>query len=169
MKTISELNSKIWYRFLKVIFVLAFIVVSLITVFIVYDSNKSKWVNDYIVTCNFGDKTTFAAWNEKSILLTDYDLRNYISDIPDYKKEAIQKACGITQQDLNNLFDSITQGIDKEQKLFDVKKANVEIGNILKAILFSLLSLVPVIIIFEIIKRAFYYIVLGSLRPPKNS
>jgi hypothetical protein len=163
MKTISELEDKIWYRFLKVIFFTIFVSVSLVIVGSIYNGNRPEWIKDHIITCNYGNKTSFAAWNEKGIL----NVREDMSAIPDYTKEIIQKACGISEKEMEDKFDAILNNTDNGKPLFSIVQGEVPTGNMLKAILFSLLGLLVALVVFELIKRVFYYIVLGNFRPKK--
>jgi hypothetical protein len=138
-----------------------------VTVVLVWDSNGTKTVEDYIITCNFGNKTTFAAWHEKNIWITALDLRNYLGSLPEKTKQVIIKECAISETELYNKMEAVKNGTDSGENLYDITRDKVEVGNDIKAIGFVILSVIIVIIIFEIIKRIFYYIVLGSFRPPK--
>jgi len=168
MKTINELNEKIWYRLIKVIFAIIFLCVSLFVVIGIYNQYKSRETDDYTVTCNYGNRNEFEAINDKQILITDFDLKNGISSISDYKKELIQKACAISDQELKVKFDAILNKTDDGKSLFDVRKSKVNVGSNLKATVYSLFGLAIVLAIFEVLKRVFYYIILGTPRPKKE-
>lgn len=150
MQTIGELNKKTWFRLLKVIYLLiyAIIIISIIYNFFVYErKNKIDNSNSYI-HCDDG----------KNLSLSENNI--YLDNENDNKKFLdIKILCG-ADIDKNNL------------KLEDVSKPNYEI--IAKytmdwVILFKSLILPFVILILsgEIIKRIFYYIILGSLKPNK--
>jgi len=162
-----RLNKQPWYRFIKVVYLSVFALTIIVSVFVVYDENKSKWFDDYIITCQYGNKTVFSAQKEESIYLNDYDLKNGISSIPDHTKEKIQKVCGISQEEIQNMIAATLKKDGFVPALFRVEKGTIEINSKIKAIGYSLLDILIVALIFEILRRIFYYIILGSLRPQK--
>jgi hypothetical protein len=123
-KTIRSLNEKIWYRLAKVIFLLCFAITAFITVFITFDTKKTRVITDYAVS---------------------------------------------------TLIVKITIGEDDGKKIFDfndfgneIKIETTETEDTLGAIKYSILNFVIVVLIFEVIRRMFFYIVLGKLFPKKS-
>lgn len=166
-KTISHLNSKAWYRFLKVIFILVLALSELTAVVGVYESNKPVEVSDYMITCNYGNQKVFFAQDE-GIYLYSSDLSNGLSSLPDYQKEEISKdKCQISQQTLNAKLSAITSGTDDGKKLFDIVEASHTKGGYAEALGYALLAALAVVLFFEIVRRIFYYIILGKFNPPK--
>jgi hypothetical protein len=101
-KTISYLNSRAWYRLLKVVYVFAFLLVSSGSVAIINELHGTRQIDDYRVVCNYGNRMNFLAHTDKSIYLSDYELRNGLTDIPDYEKESLQTACGISKAEIQS-------------------------------------------------------------------
>lgn len=150
MKTISELNSKVWYRFLKVIYVLLFILglfYALIGGFFVV---SPTFVNEKsYIKCNDGREFTL---NELGISLPG----PYVP-YQGYEDIVIKQNCGSTQWEKNNGY--------------YVKKNYTLMPSLTRdwftTIGLSVFYVIVTIIIFQLIKRVFYYIILGSFRPPK--
>lgn len=166
MQTISELNKKIWYRFIKVIFILIITISSGLAVYINFDAVGS-YQDDHRITCNYGNKTNFLAYKDKNIYLSlDYYLHGLVG-LSDNTKEKIQSICEISQEELTAKLDRIFKGNDNSKRLFDITKEKVITNTYWTAIIWSIISVLIILLIFEIIKRAFYYIVLGKIKPPK--
>lgn len=164
-KTLNYLNSKMWYRLIKVIFLGVFVLVEIVSVFAVYDENRTVQTETQVVTCNYGNKNMFVP-QMKGIYISDYDLRNGISSIPDYGKEQIRQACGVSQIEIQKLITD-TLNNSNTPALFSVGKGTTTHGSTPRAIVYSLLDILVIALVFEVVRRAFYYIVLGSLRPQK--
>lgn len=161
MKTVIELNDRAWYRLLKVIFILIIIFAAFIAIYVNYDA-VGNYQTDYTVSCNYGHKSTFLAHKDKQIYIPSY--YNYtfsLAKLPDDTKEELQAACGISQEELfakmNNINDS--------KKLFELSETKIITDTYLSATFWSIISLLVILAIAEIIRRVFYYIVLGSLKP----
>jgi hypothetical protein len=165
MKTVSELNAKWWYRLVKVVFIATFLVSAIFAAYATFDTSRTRTVSDYIVKCNYGSKATFAAWQDKGIYISSYSY-NGISSLSDSQKEDLQKACGITQDVMNGIFDQIRAGANpKDYALFNIALGKVDVGSNFKAVLYSLLSIMGVYLVFEVARRAFYYVLLGKILP----
>jgi len=160
-KTISYLNSKIWYRFIKVAYTLLFLVISVTVIFSIFSENiRVLDMPNSQVICQYG--------NEKQLLIKEvFDkdempniLPNYYYDANTALSEKIIKSCGIneviTRSTQPDGFISDPYRIEKRYK-----------NNITTALLYSLLSVVITILIFEIVRRVFYYIALGTIKPKK--
>ncbi len=81
MKTIKELNEKIWYRALKVFYTLVFVIATIIGNFIFFTSTPLKSIDlkNTTITCNYWDKKSFSPAS-KNISLDNYDFNNYRFD-----------------------------------------------------------------------------------------
>jgi hypothetical protein len=168
MKTIAGLNQKWWYRLMKVAFVLSFIVVAPLVAMSVYSSNMPFSYTDYQVTCNYGNKETFLAFQDKRILITNYDLRDGLASLSDYAKTDLQNACDISELEIQRSSMSV-YGVNLQvQPLYTIAPERVTDGSVWIAIGYSALALSMVAVVFEIFRRLFYYIILGSFRPIKR-
>jgi hypothetical protein len=138
MKTIAELNQKIWYRFLKVLYVLVFIPVFIIPVLFIVSAYSSKLdsTESYIL-CDNGKILNSTVLKQRDIFLW------YISSSD---KNTIRNMCGCENYKLISVY------------------TKREWGSTFGG---SLLSLLIVYVIFATGQRLFYYIVLGSFIPPK--
>ncbi len=166
-KTISYLNSKTWYRLLKVIFIFIFLITCLVTVINSFDVVGS-YQDDYLVVCNMGNKNTFLAYKDKKIYVPSYnDYTDSLAKLPDNIKKDLVSACAISEGEMSTKLDKIFNGTDDGNKFYDLTPTKVITDTYLTASLWSILSIFIIFLVFEIIKRAFYYIVLGSLKPVK--
>ena len=163
MKTITELNDKAWYRLLKVIFILIIIFAASIAIYINYDA-VGNYQTDFTVNCNYGHKSTFLAYKDKQIYIPSYyDYTYSLAKLPDDTKVELQVACGISQEEL---FAKMNDTNDSK-KLFELSETKIITDTYLSATVWSIISLLIIFVIAEILRRVFYYIVLGSLRPKK--
>lgn len=167
MKTTAELNNKIWYRLVKVIFILVVAIASVLGVIINFDE-VGNYQTDYSVTCNYGNKSTFLAYKDKEIYISSYeDYSESLAKLPDSTKEQLKSACEISKEEMTAKLDSYFNGTDDGKKIYDLTETKVVTDTYVTATLWSALTLLIIFIISEIIRRAFYYIVLGSIRPKK--
>jgi hypothetical protein len=171
MKTITELNDKVWYRVLKVIYILIFVPIFILAFFAGYwlteppglelDTGKS-----YVI-CDNGEK--FKVWEAER----EADRLNII--VP--QELAIKLHCRKDFRD--ELLKKYKNPIWTRFSVDDIKRFD-EINYTLvpfytgsnerdwsKAIGISFLCIVGAVFLFELIRRIFYYIVLGTLRPRK--
>lgn len=169
MKTISELNSRWWYRLIKVLFLLLLVLIFLFSFAVVYTTYHVRNVSDYLVTCDYGNKKTFDAYKDAGIQILSFNLDGpaTVGSLNDYEREAIQKACGITSSEAVQMLRNSLSGNSGIPSLFVIQPTTVTEGSTLSVVLFSALSLLIILITFEFIRRMFYYIVLGKIRPPK--
>lgn len=165
--TIAYLVSKVWYRFIKVVFLLIFILAVILGCCLSYDSYRTRQVDDYLVTCQYGNKTSFAAWDEKGIYLSDYDLTNGLSSIPDGTKAKIMKSCEISEAEIDNFVSVLQENDGFVPDLYRISKTKIEKGGTARIVEYSLIYIFIISLVFEVIRRAFYYIALGTIRPKK--
>lgn len=159
-KTITYLNEKMWYRFLKVMFIFVFIL-SIIFVIgslvaVVGDRN-----NDLIV-CNYGNKKTFLRKNT--------DIGYWITE--DSIKAEFPYSATYWPSAALEYDRSLCQFVNAEIKLpnnstppITIVSAFSTFGAVLKFSLYLLLFSIIDIFIFVTIKGVFYYIALGKLYP----
>ncbi len=170
--TVKELNNNWWYRLTKVAY-LAICIITAITVITLSFQEVGSYQEDYTVQCNYGNKNTFLAAKDKSIYISStYDYSDSLADLPDYTKTALQSACGISRNEVSKILgysDSFTpddnQKLGEEKKLFEITKTKINTATYRDAIQWSLLSLLGIGIMFEVIRRIFYYVVLGKIKP----
>lgn len=145
-----------------------FLLTSLVAIAINYDSHKARQVEDYRVVCNYGSKTNFLAREDEGIYLVYYNLRNGLANIPDHVKESLQAACGITEAELKGVFDAVLYDpTNPSPALFTITEEHFTRGGLAEVAGYSFLSVFVIALVFEIMRRIFYYIALGSLRPAK--
>jgi hypothetical protein len=179
-KTISHLNNKVWYRLIKVIYIVAILIAITISSAIIVDSNSRRFDNgkSYVI-CYDGKKSGL---KDISVYLnSDY--------VPSYYENDIRQFC-LTNSDLGEIAKSkYPQYNDfsneevgkrlKENNSFFLKSVLVQTKNYSLTPIYTnrnwfitigecILGALVILLISETIKRVFYYIVLGSLRPKKN-
>lgn len=213
-KTIAHLNSKWWYRLIKVLYVLSFITLIAITNFFVYTFTSGITNIDYgktLVRCeilephepfsieSIGIKINKAYFDDKGV----FDYRGYFTGNHEYEIKYILAACvgkkhrqDILSGDVyvfqrtieivrskkddseqkrllerdGRLIESAPYNSAKEKylnfstKLFDV----VPQYTYLVFLKYFVLANIAICATLEILRRIFYYIVLGKFRPPKT-
>lgn len=162
MKTVKNLNSKVWYRFLKVIYVLFFLPFFISSIYSGYGFTKPHFDNEesYIL-CDNGQKL-----RAKSLT------SSYISISHDktYKRIcAIQESSvgeTLSEEEFLARYSEIkNQDISSNYKLVSVFTKR----NWFKAIGTSVLLTFVIYFFFELTRRIFYYILLGSFIPKKEA
>jgi hypothetical protein len=188
----QDLNNKKLYRLIKVLYVFFFLLISAISIFIIYDLNQYEVILNQektTVSCNYGNKKTFTL-KELKINLTKEDFENfgkqpesrkkyfkeenpeeYIPDYKyneiDYKKTEIKSWCNISEEENDKWIKAILahtkdENLEKPKSSWDINPVYQEKGGLKVIIGLSLASLLIILITFEIIRRVFYYVVLGS-------
>lgn len=220
-KTTSYLNSKIWYRLLKVIFILVCLAVLIGFNFFVFTDIGIKNIdqNKTLIQCSYGDKVIFSPqsvnlnFSKSDFKNGIFDYKSFFLDYNDNKIKDIFKGCYasysfssptlssdifaiqkiyevwgndrllikketrtlLSSDEIKNL-DEIVPRIEKSItntdkanylnfsiKLFDVKPV-FTYSNFLKS--FFIGNFI-ILLIIEALKRGFYYVVLGTLKPKK--
>ena len=170
-KTISGLNSRSWYRLLKVLYVGVFLVVVLFGLLLIFDSNQLETTVDNARTtieCDYPVQHNITAADGGVYFMpsdfTDGEYNNF------NKNAEIQDACGMTDY-VNNLISRAgnlqlgTNGFPSH--LFPVDPVFDSEGGWSYILGYSLLFIVIVVAISEGLRRVFYYVVLGSFKPHK--
>jgi len=182
METISELNTKWWYRLLKVVFVASLLISLLIAVVTPYFFYPKKVdLTQSVIRCdngkvldmsNYNVSGSYVPYNEASkikyeCLDADSGLNSEEVEIVEYAKangktrEEAMQALSQYRTDRFNSEGVISMG---DNYTFTVIYKDIEWLKIMFSILISSLT---AIFIFELVRRCFYYIVLGSIRPKK--
>ena len=222
MKTIAELNTKAWYRLLKVTFGLSFIIL-LITLNTIIFSDGIRKINreKTLIKCNSKNKAEFSPASINLNLSSKYfqeqfNYKKFFEDNNEFSIKSIAEVCspktinnlGTNDTGLKDIYDvqkvqeiknaqglSGVENLNKEQidkleveyykyeevtknirfsnektryldfsfKLFDI----TPVFNYNSFLKFFLLGNFVIFILFEVIRRMFYYIVLGNVKPNK--
>ncbi len=202
-KTVASLNSKMWYRLLKVIFILTFLV------FLIFFNGII--ISEWTATVD-KDKTIISCLNDKKFSLKDTDVDisvKYIKGGFDYKgffegyndneiKKILEECYGTDVRDLDVYALQRTYeitGTKDDKKNYDENYLNSEIKkieasysfaksnyldysihlfsidgkyNYYKNIGYLIIGNISIFVVFELLRRIFYYVVLGSLKPKKQ-
>ncbi|MFA7285309.1 MAG: hypothetical protein WC011_00470 [Candidatus Paceibacterota bacterium] len=164
-KDLNYLNSKWWYRLIKVSFVFLFLLSFILPVVGIIFKNTPKFDNsESYVKCA----------NGKKFILNQHDFSDSFAWRSD--KEKAENICfdGVIKfRDMGNsrgflsgfMTSEIVSETENSGKYELISKYTKT--NWFNMIVMSLLSLALTIIVFEFIRRLFYYIVLGSFLPEK--
>jgi len=224
-KTLNYLNSKIWYRFLKVLFCLAFLIIlGVYNLFLFSYGTTQVDQNKTTIYCNlreptetktpfspasigvylsssdftngqFNYKNYFESYNSfaiESIIKRCYPKTSSTADIYDVQKEAeivnqlglvnsegvVLQSQDATQSQLDAYKTDYANYQKETNSLFGTEKAqyldfSYQLFNITPVFTsksfweFFLIGNFVILLIFEVLRRVFYYVVLGSVRPEK--
>lgn len=146
MKTTNELNEKWWYRLLKVFFIGG--VLTAITTWSgvgIYISGPEYNSTSPFIECDNGEKI-----------------------VGSYRKPITTNISAEEDQTYKNFCaDLLLEGADQISKNYSYNDGSVSrnwILTIVRPILFTII----IIAVAEFVRRLFYYVLLGSFRPPKN-
>ena len=192
MKTISYLNSKVWYRFLKVLYVVIFCFTTLLIISTIYKSQDNP--KKYIISC---------AWNGQSFIdenvYADETFSKNIISWSTNDRLAVAGAClTASERDIwhkqmgefekivppTNPFPGFAYDTETfanmEINALSIMKIDVHnngsfkvttpietVPGILKFLGIFAIALLAEFVFFEGVRRVFYYIVLGSIKPKK--
>lgn len=180
MKTITELNKKWWYRLVKVLYVLIFVFASVLAIAFISTSGP---FNSKSRSLRCDDGRTFTTFPQplifKSSVSYDDRLKYFCltnADIGGDVRASYPQYEGLPLEEIGRLFRAkypdyeyaIEAGI-----IFDLPARKnysviIEESFDLGGLLYGLLLPVMVVVFFELLRRAFYYILLGSLKPPRS-
>ena len=169
-KTISHLNNKAWYRLLKVIFGLIFLIVLGVCNYnIYYDGIKRLDLDKTIVNCNVYDlldndvpshqitlKQVDSYFNNNEF--NNFNYTDYIKNY-NYNALAIANKC---QENSKYHFRIVKFGTSTTP-IFIINPTYSYIEFFRLFIIYNFI----ILFIFEAVRRTFYYIVLGSIKPEK--
>ncbi|MBP6926258.1 MAG: hypothetical protein KBB70_00990 [Candidatus Pacebacteria bacterium] len=187
MKTISELNSKWWYRLVKVIFIGCILLAMTIATFIFIDEYSPSQSLDYKISCvaDYTNHKETIAYKDESIFILPLNGQTVYQSLSDNNKQEIRNICGISNEEadqgnatalayineqtkLGTSSAIIQKYIDDNLRPYKVSEEYITEGGYVQVVLYSILAAIGILLIAEIIRRIFYYIVLGSLRPKKK-
>ena len=141
----SNINNKWWFRFVKVLYVLAYAVVVLVIVIGGYSSKQGGGIDL--------DKSTITCTNGKSYSPGKNNIYLYSDNISSYDDDHIRILCAY---DTLNFY-SFTPPAIKNYSFYSVTKP-VDWSESWQIWFWGIII---TIIVFELIRRTFYYIVLG--------
>ncbi len=174
MQTVSELNTKWWYRLVKVVYLVALVVVSLSVANTVLNNTAPYMTIDL-------DKSTL-------VCLKGGGLVNYVISFSEVNRienssvayrvlekdwdrdDLIGRLCNIKDRSDNSGSYIAVNSYNWRQEVLSLHrldKVDKQIGNWYLTFFYGLFSLFVVCMFFEILRRSFYYVVLGSLKPKK--
>ncbi|HEX8974164.1 MAG TPA: hypothetical protein VF817_01605 [Patescibacteria group bacterium] len=169
LKTINELNNKVWYRFLKVIYIGSFLFILLIASVLLYSNYRmpDKYISQDKLVSLFINAPSGVTFDGivKELNTKGYTVQ-YVTDpqLLNNLGEAV-KASYPSYSNMGNE-DLAQKVVDKDSYLLSTKDYSsswfhIVFGIVTDAIVFY--------VAFEILKRAFYYIVLGKVFPKKSN
>jgi hypothetical protein len=176
-KTISHLNGKAWYRLVKVVFFLALLIALGIFNLIAFSSKPYTTTDEYNskIVCNNG-KDYIAGNNGIDIYKAIADEFNrpressYIlydvigTDHPNNATVLCWGGSSFVPEAISN-DDWLTLTSSTPQ--YKVELAKKTVGNWWGFLELLVIGNIVILLIFEVIRRVFYYIVLGSIKPEK--
>ena len=158
LKTISELNEKAWYRLLKVLYTVGFIILGLITLGITYIIVDEEY---RFISCGTGNYGTFhvseSGYNYLSSSLQYWD---------DSEHNAVRSLCDITEAEVQENLQMIFDGISREP-LYDIVNASDTSRGWFYIILYWILFGCLTTLLFLLGQHIFYYVVIGKFNPQK--
>jgi hypothetical protein len=184
MKTITELNGKIWYRLLKVFFLLFVLLCNVFSIILITDEHKPRQVKDYKIECKADYSNRQTGYAEKfGIYIFQYGDDTIYQSLTDDTKKKLREICDVSDEEAENANAEALAYIREQEnkntskitiqnyidtlRPYTISEASITKGSHLVVIFYSLISIIISIIIIEIIRRIFYYIALGSLKPQK--
>jgi len=177
MKTVSELNSKWWYRLVKVAYVICFLLISTLIIENTIDAKRPYQTidldNSFMVCTNFVNQRlgTFS-YTRLGVSQSDRsynpsnDTVSEKCNIPEYKDnpDTINTAGRSRFSFVQNQNSEWVKEIRGSYRLEETEKT---VGSWLNVTLLVFLQIVGVAIVFEIVRRITYYIILGTIKPKK--
>ncbi len=170
-KTISYLNSKIWYRLIKVLFLLSFVFFLTLPPIVIFDESAPEInSNKSYLQCENGEVIT-----GQDLKYSGIDYFGSIEYNTDSRIKArylcilagLEKEYGSGHNTSNTRIAELKAGAaeydgDKTYEIVYIKNRNW-----FDTLGFIFLSIITTCLIFELLRRIFYYIVLGSIKPKK--
>ena len=155
-KTISYLNTKWYYRFIKVAYILASLFTIIIVLAIAFNSSKPYQVFD-------NDKSYIICNNQEQQGVKYYISNSgeslYSTFLFSWDIDKFNTLCGVKTLTLNY--------INNQQRYFNLFPIYKNVGSWFGTIFECLISLIITLLIIGIVKRLFYYIILGKFFPKK--
>ncbi|MDD5731351.1 MAG: zinc ribbon domain-containing protein [Patescibacteria group bacterium] len=191
LKTLGDLKSRPWYRLLQVFYTIAFVLAIVLTIGITIAESitegSRKEAEHTMVNCNNGNKYLLKDILNNVNTYSDYIniyeikatcIRGLGADLYDYPitTHAKPKANSLLYPSLRSTITTpteyVTEPTQTKNSEIDKMPQNYMIEwsyhSWALIVLLGFLILLAVIIVFEFIKRCFYYIILGKIFPPKG-
>lgn len=183
MKTLNELNEKVWYRFLKVLYILCYLPYFLVLFMVINFEGK-----DYHETI-LPDSVLETLNDPEFYKLDKYQMENVLSSIEILYREGESDGILYWGNEKNTLIskallDGLVKFKEKQRYVKDkiieqvkkgpipTKQLNVKYNyvshytyNITKCITYILILTFCYIVLMECIRRGFYYILIGKVFP----
>lgn len=154
-KTLDTLNNKAWYRLIKVLFIFLYIIILALVIKLNVDDEKPRQVLDsYNTTISCRGGTTYKAGESGIVFSSESDLS---------WKNRLKEFC-MSSKLLPNEY---IKPLDYVNQNYDINFAHKEVGSWGGALLNAFFAAFVFVFIFEIIRRAFYYVILGKIFPKK--
>lgn len=185
-KTISHLNSKTWYKPVKVIFIIFILIYAVLFVFFAVEISKPKQVKDYKIECvsDYTNKKSFFAEKDAGMYIYQSGTDSIYQSLSIDDRKKIRESCDISDAEVNTYnskavdyikqqenigVDDVTiqKYIDNDMRPYRISEAYVTKGKYIETIIYSLLSLLIVLVVAEMMRRVFYCIFLGKINPEK--
>ncbi|MFZ3074320.1 MAG: hypothetical protein WA093_04315 [Minisyncoccales bacterium] len=165
-KTIGYLNNKVWYRLLKVLFFLSFIIVFLLVNFMVWALTDNEKISDKtFIEVGRIIKQEYPAYSD----MDDLDVGRNIYQKRRYDEWEKYTIYG-EESSFIPTYGKRVNGIDFHPTTNLEAKIKIEYTpeSLWKKISYNIFSSIIILVIFWIISRVFFYIVLGTFLPKKK-
>lgn len=166
-KSLESLNEKAWYRLVKSVFLISFVGVLLIANAIGIMSIGIKNLNKEKTTiyCTSGDKKVLTlkqsgVYLYRSDFKNGFDYKKYVASGSKYTIEDILKACYGESNVKSHMYFLNTLDV----QLFDIKP----VYSYSEFINYFLIANLSIFGFFEVLRRIFYYVVLGKIVPKEK-
>lgn len=161
---IKDLESKIWFRFLKVIFVFTYLATSLVVLLFAYDSKPYAIIDNdnSVIVCDNGTRYKAGDYgiDAEEVWLEQLGATRVDAGLSDQELllwEAKVKATHLCQN-----YSGEKIGFIPDVPPYKVEIVHETVGDWASFIGYIVLALFAVVIIFELIRRTFFYISIGK-------
>lgn len=156
-------------------------------IFTVYEENSSRNVSDYLIQCQgeYSNQTSFYALKDAGIFISTYRNDSLYDSLTQADKIIIRNKCDISLQEAEIITDKlltyinqraesgdtqlqIQKYIDTNLKPYSITPVTIVIGGWINVFTYSIIALIIISLLAEILRRIFYYIVLGKINPAKK-
>lgn len=154
MEKFKEAQKKWWYRLIKVLYVLVFVIsVSSVGLMMLGDSRPHDLLDtsNSTMTCLYGEQKVFSFQEAR------------LGNVTALTPKGLQEICGTYKIEGNLYF--------ADSSLYRFDKEYTQSGSWISSIFLSIVSATVVVLILETLRRIFYYIIFGEfwVRKLKNS
>ena len=157
-----------------------------ISVLLVADENSPRQVKDYKIDCiaDYTNKKSFFAEKDANTYIYRYGSDTVYQSLSEDNKQKIRDKCDISKEEADTATKKAIAYVNQQESL-GVSKEDIQNyindnirpylisddyiteGSYVKVVAYSLLSILGALLMAEIVRRIFYYIVLGSIKPKK--